>query len=311
MEQRRRLLDDDAEEIALDDVASDGVAVLASSATEGLTQEEANRRFLQHGPNSIPVSRPGLAKRALLVLVKPISLFLMVVAVFSGLIADWTSVAVVVFLLVLNTIFILVEETQAEKAVDALRKKLGLESFVRRSGEWMLVPNEILVPGDLIKVKLGDMIPADCELRDGRALEVDQSSITGESLPVHRGAGERVLSGSIVMSGAMTAIVTGTGAKSMLGNTLNLVRACVCACTHFVCREIALTFAHQMEVAKQTTRLQQLIFRIALGMAVVSLVLCTVLVAVKLALRSGPPLVVLQVRRAVRAASRILLTRYA
>lgn len=242
-----------------------------SYASNGLSQEESNNRLIEYGPNSVPLKRQPLLLRAIIVLLSPMSIFMFAVGIISSIIGDWATVVVVSFLMLLNTLFIVIEERQAEKAVDHLRKNLSLDCFVLRSGEWMQVPTETIVPGDLVKLSLGDQVPADCLLQEGRNLEIDESALTGESLPRSRGPGDRVLSGSVVLSGSMTAVVVATGIKSSLGKTVGL-----------------------METPKQNTSMQQFIFRIALVMKIASIGLCAILVIVKLATRSGPILVIFQ-----------------
>jgi H+-transporting ATPase len=160
---------------------------------------------------------------------------------------------------------------QSEKAIDTLRASMGIDSNVRRSGVWSVVPAEILVPGDLVKMKLGDMIPADCVLQSGRDLEVDQSAITGESLPATRGSREMVYSGSLIVSGNMTAVVVGTGIHSVYGRSAQLMRE-----------------------PKTQTKLQQFIFSIAITITIVALVLSTILVIVKLTTTPEPAIKVIQ-----------------
>ncbi len=148
---------------------------------------------------------------------------------------------------------------------------MGIDSNVRRAGIWSVIPAELLVPGDLIKMKLGDMIPADCVLQSGRDLEIDQSAITGESLPVTRGSREMVYSGSLIVSGNMTAVVVGTGIHSVYGRSAQLMRE-----------------------PKTQTKLQKFIFSIAITITLVALVLSTILVIVKLTTSPEPAIKVIQ-----------------
>ena len=115
------------------------------------------------------------------------------------------------------------EEYQAGNAIEALKKKLALNARVRRDGAWKTIPSRELVPGDIIRLRLGEIIPADAKLLEGDPIEVDQSTLTGESLPVERKKEDAVYSGSIVNQGEIEAIVYGTGGNTYFGKTAQLV----------------------------------------------------------------------------------------
>ncbi len=238
---------------------------------EGITEEEACRRITLFGPNSIPMERPPLWKRLLLTFTRPMALFLIGVGILCGVIRDWVAFVVVIGLTILNGLVGTYEEIKSEKAIDSLRASMGIDVNVRRSGSWNVMSAELLVPGDLIKMKLGDMVPADCVLQNGRDLEVDQSAITGESLPATRGSREMVYSGSLIVSGNMTAVVVGTGVHSVYGRSAQLMRE-----------------------PKTQTKLQKFIFTIAIWITIVALVLSTILVIVKLTTTTQPPILVIQ-----------------
>lgn len=126
------------------------------------------------------------------------ALFLFAVSVLCAGIQDWTAFTVVLSLTILNGLVTIYEEVQSEKAIDALRSSLSINTRVKRSGAWVEMGAEMLVPGDLVKIKLGDMVPADVALQSGRDLEIDQSVITGESMPLIRGSKKLAYSGSLV-----------------------------------------------------------------------------------------------------------------
>jgi H+-transporting ATPase len=117
----------------------------------------------------------------------------------------------------------LLEEYQAGNAVAALKAKLALHARVRRDGAWKTIPARELVPGDLMRIAIGEIVPADAKLLAGDPIEVDQSALTGESLPVERKSGDTVYSGSIVKQGEIEALVSGTGANTYFGKTARLV----------------------------------------------------------------------------------------
>ena len=117
------------------------------------------------------------------------------------------------------------EEFQAGNAIADLKAKLSINARVKRNGKWTSVPARELVPGDIIRLRMGDIIPGDTRLLEGDPVEVDQSALTGESLPVSRGTGEAVFSGSIIHKGEVEALVYGTGAETYFGKTAQLVQA--------------------------------------------------------------------------------------
>src|SRR5665648_115258 len=116
------------------------------------------------------------------------------------------------------------EEHQAGNAIDALKAKLAVTARVKRDGAWMTPPARELVPGDVIRLRLGDIVPADARLLDGDEVEVDQSALTGESLPATRKPGEAVFSGSILRRGEIGALVYATGTHTYFGKTAELVQ---------------------------------------------------------------------------------------
>jgi H+-transporting ATPase len=144
-------------------------------------------------------------------------------AVLSALVRHWADFAIILTLLVVNAVVGFWEEFQAGNAIAALKAKLALGARVKRGGQWVSVPARELVPGDVIRVRLGDIVPADARLLEGDSVEVDQSALTGESLPVTRKAGETVYSGAIIRQGEIDALVYGTGGNTYFGRTAHLV----------------------------------------------------------------------------------------
>ncbi len=133
----------------------------------------------------------------------------------------WTDFAIILVLLVLNGWVGFWEEHQAKGAIQALQQRLAKQARVRRDGGWMTLPAEELVPGDLVAVAHGDVIPADAVIVDGRA-ETDESALTGESLPVDKRGGGELYSGSIVVRGGPVARVLATGSTTVFGRTAEL-----------------------------------------------------------------------------------------
>ena len=146
-----------------------------------------------------------------------------IAAILSAVVRHWADFVVIAALLVVNAAVGFWEEYQAGNTIAALKAKLALRATVQRGGVWATIPARELVPGDLVRVRLGDVVPADARLREGEPLDVDQSALTGESLPVSRGPGEVVYSGSVVKRGEIDAIVEATGKDTYFGKTARLV----------------------------------------------------------------------------------------
>ena len=142
---------------------------------------------------------------------------------FSALVGHWEDLIIILLLLLANGIIGFWEEFQAGNTIAALKAKLALSARALRGGAWKSVPAKELVPGDLLRLRIGDIVPADARLLEGDPVEVDQSALTGESLPVSHGAGDAVYSGSIIKQGEAEAFVYGTGANTYFGRTAELV----------------------------------------------------------------------------------------
>ncbi|HFE39314.1 MAG TPA: plasma-membrane proton-efflux P-type ATPase, partial [Gammaproteobacteria bacterium] len=143
--------------------------------------------------------------------------------ILSASISHWSDFIIIMVMLVLNAGVGFWQEYTASNAVDALKKELAQKAQVLRDGNWQEIDAKLLVPGDVIRIRLGDVVPADAELLDGSYLSVDQSALTGESLPVSKENGDIVFSGTIVKQGEMLAKVTATGLMTQFGKTASLV----------------------------------------------------------------------------------------
>jgi H+-transporting ATPase len=144
-------------------------------------------------------------------------------AILSAVISHWADFIIIMVLLVANAIIGFWEEFQAGNAIAALKANLAIRARVKRDGVWREIPSRELVSGDLVRLGLGDIVPADASLLEGESVEVDQSALTGESLPVTRKTGEAVYSGSILKRGEIDALVTATGSSTFFGKTAHLV----------------------------------------------------------------------------------------
>ncbi len=198
--------------------------VKLESSPDGLTQAEAQKRLITYGPNEIEEKKSNPFLKFLTYLWGPIPWMIEAAVVLSALAQHWPDFGIILVLLLANAVVGFWEEHQAGNAIAALKAKLAVEARVRRDGKWVTPPARELVPGDVIRVRLGDIVPADARLLEGDSIEVDQSALTGESLPATRKPGEAVFSGSIVRQGEISALVYATGANTYFGKTAELVQ---------------------------------------------------------------------------------------
>ncbi|MCB2154482.1 plasma-membrane proton-efflux P-type ATPase [bacterium] len=190
----------------------------------GLTQEEAKKRLEQYGPNELVEKKENPLLKFLSYFWGPIPWMIEVAVILSAVVRHWPDFFIILTLLLANALVAYWEERQAGNAIDALKAKLAIKARAIRDGEWTMPPSRELVPGDVIRLRLGDIVPADARLLDGDPVEVDQSALTGESLPASRKTGESVYSGSIIRQGEIDALVYATGEKTYFGKTAQLVQ---------------------------------------------------------------------------------------
>ena len=200
-------------------------AVLAGLKTsrQGLTAQEAARRLAEMGPNAIPEEHRSLLAELGSYFWGPIPWMIEVALVLSAILRHWPDVIIVGVLLVFNAGVGFWQERTAADAVAALKSQLALRAIVCWDGAWAEIDAAGLVPGDVVRIRLGDIIPADVVLLDGEYLRVDQSALTGESLPADKHPGDAAYSGSVAVQGSMTAVVTATGQATYFGKTTKLV----------------------------------------------------------------------------------------
>ena len=203
-----------------------------SSLEHGLTQEEAASRLKKDGPNAIEEKRISPLKRLLTFLWGPIPWMIEIAAVLSAVVRHWEDFIIIFFMLALNAVVGFWEEFKADNEIEALKKNLALRSRVLRDGKWSDLEAKSLVSGDIVMVKLGNVIPADLKLVDGDYLSIDQSALTGESLPVDKKKNDVAYSGSIVRMGQMNGLVIATGMNTLFGRTARLVES-VKTVSHF------------------------------------------------------------------------------
>jgi len=194
------------------------------SSPDGLTQEEAQKRLTQYGPNEIEEKKTNPFLKFLTYFWGPIPWMIEAAVILSAVARHWPDFGIILVLLLANSVVGFWEEREAGSAIEALKAKLAVKARVKRDGKWVTPAARELVPGDVIRLRLGDIVPADARLLDGDPVEVDQSALTGESLPASRKSGEAVFSGSIIRQGEIGAIVYGTGANTYFGKTAQLVQ---------------------------------------------------------------------------------------
>ena len=190
---------------------------------DGLSTAEATRRLAQYGPNEIAEHKTNPLLKFLSYFWGPIPWMIEIAVVLSGAVGHWPDFFIILLLLVANGVVGYTEERQAGNAIEALKAKLAINARLKRNDTWITAPARELVPGDVIRLRLGDIVPADARLLDGDEIEVDQSALTGESLPATRLAGDAVFSGSIVRQGEIGALVYATGSRTYFGKTAELV----------------------------------------------------------------------------------------
>ncbi len=194
-----------------------------SETAIGLSAPEAKLRLVQFGFNELAEKHLNPLLKFLTYFNGPIPWMIEAAALLSALLGHWPDFLIILVLLLANAVVGFWEEYHAGNAIAALKAQLALHARVMRDGQWRTVPSRELVAGDLIHLRLGDIVPADARLLAGDPVEVDQSALTGTSLPVTRTTGEVVYSGSILRQGEIDATVTATGATTYFGMTAQLV----------------------------------------------------------------------------------------
>ena len=240
------------------------------SSPDGLTQAEAQKRLTQYGPNEIEEKKTNTFLKFLTYFWGPIPWMIEIAVILSAVARHWPGFAIILLLLLTNAVVGFWEEYQAGNAIAALKATLAIKARVKRDGKWVAPPARELVPGDVIRVRLGDIVPADARLLEGDPIEVDQSALTGELLPAERKSGEAIFSGSIIRQGEIGALVYATGANTYFGKTAELVQG-----------------------AKTASHFQRAVLKIGNYLITLAVVLVSVIVAVAI-FRGDPILTTLQ-----------------
>ncbi len=253
-----------------DAVTDDSEAGSNAPPLQGLGSKEAAGLLVQYGPNELVERRVSPLRRLLGYFWGPIPWMIEVAALLSALVQHWADFWIIFTLLIFNAGVGFWQEYSAGNAVAALKKQLALKARVVRDGRWQVIDARRLVPGDVIRLRLGDVVPADVELIEGDYLSVDQSALTGESLPVSKRVGDEAFSSTIVKQGEVVAQVRATGPRTRFGKTATLV-----------------------EQAKTVSHFQKAVLTIGDYLIYISLALVALLVVVQLQ-RQAPWLEVVQ-----------------
>jgi H+-transporting ATPase len=193
------------------------------SSDAGLSSPEAEQRLRRYGYNEIPEKKTSPVVKFLRYFWGPIPWMIEAAVALSAVIGHWADFWIIMALLFLNAVVGFWQENKADNAIELLKQKLALNARVLRDSKWRTIPARELVPGDIVRVRLGDILPADITLTDGDYLLVDQSALTGESLPVEKHVSDAGYAGSIIRQGEMNGLVTETGLGSYFGKTVKLV----------------------------------------------------------------------------------------
>ena len=203
----------------------DALKQLGVDQKSGLSDAEAKKRLEKYGPNALAEKKVSAFQMFGKFFWGPMPWMIEAAAIMSILVKDLVDFIIIMVLLLFNAVLGFWHERQAASALDALKGALAQQAQALRDGKWLTVLANTLVPGDIVRVRLGNVVPADVKLLEGEYLDVDQSALTGESLPVSKAPGELAYSGSIAKKGEMTGAVIGTGANTFFGRTASLVQS--------------------------------------------------------------------------------------
>ncbi len=197
--------------------------ILKTNLKNGLSEAEAAKRLQEYGRNEYKEEEESGAKRFFKRFWGPIPWMIEAAWILSLAAGKWEDLIIISILLFVNVFIDFLQESRALSALKVLQKKMTRLSLVLRDGEFKKIESALLVPGDIVKVKIGDLLPADLKLVSGEYLQLDQSALTGESLPVSKRSSDTAYANAVVKSGEMVAVVTRTGLDTYFGHTVALV----------------------------------------------------------------------------------------
>ena len=202
---------------------SESIGAVNVSLQNGLTSSEARSRLDKFGANAMPDTSIHPFRMALEKFWAPVPWMLEAAIVLELVLGKYVEAAIIAALLIFNAALGLFQESRAQATLAALKSRLALNAAVRRDGAWRTIPAAELVPGDVVKLSLGAVVSADVHLTGGEVL-LDQSILTGESVPIEASAGVQTYAGALVRRGEAVAAVTATGVRTKFGRTAELVR---------------------------------------------------------------------------------------
>jgi H+-transporting ATPase len=203
--------------------AEETLKELGTNKDKGLSDDEVRKRISELGYNEIPEKEESLFHRVFRRFWGPIPWMIEFAALLSAAVRRWEDFAIITILLLTNAFIDFWQESKALNALKVLKEKLAKKALIFRDGRFLITEARNLVPGDIIKLKIGDLVPADVKLIEGDFIQADQSALTGESLPVNKKPGDIAYSNSIVKQGEMLAAVVNTGLNTFFGKTVALV----------------------------------------------------------------------------------------
>ena len=239
---------------------------------QGLSTPEAQNRLSQYGLNEIKENEESILQRIWRRLWGPIPWMIEVASILSAIAQKWENFTIITILLFVNVIVDYSQESKALNVLKVLKEKLAKKALVKRDGTYIEIAANQVVPGDIVKLKIGDIVPADAAAANGSYVQVDQAALTGESLPVNKTVGDVIYGNSIIKMGEMEAVVTQTGMNTFFGKSASLVvRAGSSQRSHF----------------------QKAVLKIGNGLIILTIFLAILLIIVAL-FRHDPPLEVLR-----------------
>jgi H+-transporting ATPase len=196
-----------------------------ASSQAGLSGAEAAHRLEQWGPNKVQEHKRNLLLKFLGYFWGPIPWMIEAAAALSLIVRHVSDFVIIMVMLLFNAVVGFWQEYKADDALEALKDEMALECRVLRDGQWQVINAELLVPGDVVRLRPGDIVPADAMLFGGDYLSLDESALTGESLPVDKDTGQTAFAGSVAKQGEMQALVTATGSHTKFAQTAELVES--------------------------------------------------------------------------------------
>ena len=210
-----------------EDLAIDELYETLESSSAGLSSEETKERFEKYGPNELLERKVNPILKFLRYFWGPIPFMIEAAMILSAIVQHWPDFWIISLMLIMNGVVGFYQENKADSAIEKLKERLSPTARVLRDGDWKQIPAREVVPGDIVRVRPGDVIPADLKLTSGDYLSVDQSALTGESLPVDKKTGDISFQGSPVQMGEMEGLVLNTGMNTYYGKTAKLVEEAV------------------------------------------------------------------------------------